>query len=208
MRPRFHYYGLLIDGFLANDPNSETCFGWGQPTSGLEVPDPKLDFYDAKDVPHGELRVVWYHSKITGLPRPAYVYTPPDYDRDSQRRFPVLYLQHGAGESERAWSAQGRVNFIFDTLLAAGRVNPMLIVMDNGYATRNNGAQSKANPPADFASVVTQELIPFIDSRYRTGKSREHRAVAGLSMGAMQALRVGLAHSDLFSAIGWFSLVG
>src|SRR4051812_36312293 len=134
MRPGFHYYGVLIDGFLANDPNSETFFGWGQPTSGIEVPDPKLDFYDAKDVPHGELRAIWYQSKVTGRIRRAYVYTPPDYDHDLKRRFPVLYLQHGAGESERAWSLQGRVNFILDNLLVAQRVRPMLVVMDNGYA--------------------------------------------------------------------------
>lgn len=204
VRPGFHYYDLTIDGFRCNDPNSETFFGWGQQTSGLEVPDPKLDFYDAKDVPHGEVRAVWYRSKATGLMRRAFVYTPPGYDADNQRRYPVLYLQHGAGESERGWSTQGRVNFIVDNLIAAGKAKPMIIVMDNGYAARP-GATGRPGAAEDFAQVITLDLVPLIDGRYRTLAGRENRAIAGLSMGAMQALRVGLRHPELFSVIGWFS---
>jgi enterochelin esterase family protein len=206
VRPGFHYYELVIDGFRCNDPNSETFFGWAQETSGLEVPDPKLDFYDAKDVPHGEVRALWYHSKVTGQPRRAFVYTPPDYDREPGRRYPVLYLQHGAGESERAWSTQGRANFILDNLLAARQALPMLVVMDNGYATRaGGGAQERTDRAQDFGDVVVTDLVPLVDARYRTLADCHHRAIAGLSMGAMQALRVGLKHPDLFSAIGGFS---
>jgi enterochelin esterase family protein len=205
VRPGFHYYGILIDGFAANDPNSETFFGWGQPTSGLEVPDATLDFYDAKDVPHGEVRALWYPSKVTGRLRRAFVYTPAIYDREAQRRFPVLYLQHGAGESERAWTTQGRVNFILDNLLASGPTPPMLVVMDNGYATRSDPPKEKAAWAEDFGAVVVGDLIPLVDARYRTLTNRDHRAIAGLSMGAMQALRVGLKHPELFAFIGWFS---
>src|SRR5262249_45047266 len=132
VRPGFHYYELVADGFRCPDPNSETFFGWGQQTSGLEVPDPALHFYEARDVPHGEVRGVYYPSKVTEQLRRAFVYTPPGYET-SGKRYPVLYLQHGAGESERAWSMQGRANFILDNLLAEGEALPMLVVMDHGY---------------------------------------------------------------------------
>jgi hypothetical protein len=88
--PGFHYYWLVVDGVAVNDPGSETYFGYGRPTSGVEVPEPGVDFYDAKDVPHGEVRALWYHSKVTGSPRRAFVYTPPGYDKDAGRRYPVL----------------------------------------------------------------------------------------------------------------------
>jgi enterochelin esterase-like enzyme len=204
-RPGFHYYELLVDGVRVNDPASETFFGWGRQTSGLEVPDPSLDFYTAKDVPHGDVRAVWYSSRVTGRPRRAYVYTPPEYDAAPARRYPVLYLQHGAGESERAWSAQGRVGFILDNLLAARQAQPMLVVMDNGYATPKGAPPGPTDRFSAFEQVLVGELIPLIDSRYRTQADREHRALAGLSMGAMQALRIGLKHPELFGSIGWFS---
>src|SRR5215469_533312 len=133
--PGFHYYWLVVDGVAVNDPGSETFFGYGKPTSGVEVPEKGVDFYDAKDVPHGEVRAFWYHSRVTGKPRRAFVYTPPGYDA-GKGRYPVLYLQHGAGEDERGWTTQGRANFILDNLIAAGRARPMLVVMDRGYATR------------------------------------------------------------------------
>lgn len=206
IRPGFHYYELIVDGWRGNDPASETYFGWGRPTSGLEVPDPKLDFYDVKDVPHGEVRIVWYRSQVTGTTRRAFVCTPPGYDRLTDRRYPVLYLQHGAGESERAWTSQGRANFILDNLLAAGRAKPMIVVMENGYAVR-----AGASPTGDsrgnegFADLVVRDLVPFIDATYRTLTDREHRAIGGLSMGAGQALKIGLNHLDLFASIGTLS---
>jgi len=205
VRPGFHYYELIIDGFRCNDPNSATFFGWGQHTSGIEVPDPAADFSAAKDVPHGEIRTMWYRSTVTGQLRRAIIYTPPDYDRDAQKRYPVLYLQHGAGESELAWSMQGRLNFIMDNLLADGRALPMLVVMDNGYATPVAAAADRIANAEAFGEVVARDLIPAVDARYRTVANRDGRAIAGLSMGAMQALRVALKHPHLFSAIGWFS---
>lgn len=195
-RPGFHYYTLLIDGFPANDPGSETYFGWAKQTSGLEVPDKTLDFYDVKEVPHGDVRVHMYRSKTTSAWRRAFVYTPPGYDANTRTRYPVLYLQHGAGESERGWTAQGRANFILDNLIASRRAVPMIVVMDNGYAGRGNAA---------FSEVVVNDLIPNIDASYRTLTDRNHRAIAGLSMGAGQAMQTGFAHLDLFSYIGAFS---
>jgi enterochelin esterase family protein len=101
--PGFHYYWFQVDGFACN-VETQTFFGWNKECSGIEVPDESLDFYDVKDVPHGEVRAHWYYSKVTGMWRRAMVYTPPDYDKDVQTRYPVLYLQHGAGESERGWT--------------------------------------------------------------------------------------------------------
>ena len=129
--PGFHYYWLIVDGFQCNDPGSETYFGWNRPTSGIEAPD-KVDFYDAKQVPHGDVRSHWHFSKTTGKWRRANVYTPPGYDTSGRQRYPVLYLQHGSGENETSWAKQGRVNFILDNLIAANRAVPMIVVMENG----------------------------------------------------------------------------
>ncbi len=130
--PGFHYYTLSVDGVEINDPASDTFFGTGKPTSGIEIPESGVDFYHAKDVPHGEVRSRWYKSKVTGQARHIMVYTPPDYDTDSRKRYPVLYLQHGGGEDETGWSKQGHVNFILDNLIAAGKAKPMIVVMEKG----------------------------------------------------------------------------
>ena len=206
VRPGFHYYELIIDGWRGNDPASESYFGWGQPTSGLEVPDSDLDFYAAKDVPHGEVRIRWYHSQVTGTMRRAFVYTPPDYDGKPNEHYPVLYLQHGAGESERAWTFQGQANFILDNLIAAGKAKPMIIVMENGYATKSGGTSATgARGNEAFGELVVRDLIPLIDSSYRTIADRNQRAIAGLSMGAGQALQIGLGNLKLFAYIAAFS---
>ncbi len=206
VQPGFHYYWLLIDGVPANDPNSETFFGWARQSSGIDVPDPALDFYEPKDVPHGDVRIHWYRSKVTGQMRRAFVYTPPSYDANPRERFPVLYLQHGSGESERGWTAQGRANFILDNLIAAGKARPMIIVMESGYAAKPGQAAPRGNEA--FGDVVIGDLIPEIDARYRTKTGRAHRALAGLSMGGGQAMQVGLANLDKFAYIGSFSGAG
>jgi enterochelin esterase-like enzyme len=207
--PGFHYYWFLVDGVAVNDPGSETYFGYGKETGGIEVPEKGVDFYDIKDVPHGEVRALWYHSKVTGGWRRAYVYTPPDYDANASTRYPVLYLQHGAGEDERGWSTQGRMNFIMDNLFAAKKARPMLVVMDKGYATKAGVAETGRGGPLSgtdaFGDVFLKDLIPTIDAKYRTLADREHRAMVGLSMGGMQTLQIGLTHLDTFSYLGSFS---
>jgi enterochelin esterase family protein len=222
--PGFHYYAISVDGFVSNDPGSRTFFAARQEVSGLEVPAPESDFFAAKDVPHGTVRTQWYRSKITGELRRIFVYTPPGYDRDVSR-YPVLYLQHGFGEDEAAWSDQGHENFILDNLIAAHKAKPMIIVNENGMigvhfqplAPDRSGSSS--NPPSSravsryfmderynlFEQIVSTELIPFIDTHFRTIPDRNHRALAGLSMGGAQALRIGLNHLDQFGYIGAFS---
>jgi enterochelin esterase-like enzyme len=210
--PGFHYYTFSLDGVRINDPASDTFFGTGRPTSGIEILEKGVDFYHPREVPHGEVRSRWYHSKVTGKTRHVMVYTPPGYDTDPKNRYPVLYLQHGGGEDETGWTRQGYMNFILDNLIAAGKAKPMIVVMEKGYATRAGapavpGGKGKFDFSV-FEDVVLKDLIPLIDSTYRTIPQRDQRAIAGLSMGAGQALRIGLAHLDTFSAIGAFSGVG
>lgn len=208
--PGFHYYRVFIDGAELNDPASQTFYGTGKDASGIEVPETNVDYYQPKDVPHGDVRERWYLSKTTGAWRRVYVYAPPGYDTDRDARYPVLYLQHGSGEDERGWSNQGRMAFIMDNLIAERKAVPMLVVMEKGYATRA-GEVPGANPGRGFGAfedVVTKDLIPYIDATYRTMADREHRALAGLSMGGFQAYSIGLNHLDLFSSIGGFSGAG
>jgi enterochelin esterase-like enzyme len=134
--PGFHYYYLVVDGVTVSDPGSESFFGVGKQSSGIEIPEKGVDYYEAKDVPRGEVRSRWYFSKITNAWRRCYVYTPPGYDENTRMRYPVLYLQHGSGEDERGWSIQGRVDFILDNLIAAKKAKPMIVVMDKGYARK------------------------------------------------------------------------
>jgi enterochelin esterase family protein len=218
--PGFHYYTLMIDGAEVTDLNSHAFFGGGKDASGIEVPEPGTTFYSIQDVPHGQIREIWYHSKVTGTWRHALVYTPPNYDVQTNMRYPVLYLQHGGGEDETGWTKQGHANFILDNLIAAGSCRPMIIVMAYGYARRaGKPAPDLTGKPfgspemmramqemaAAFEDDMTQVLIPYIDSNFRTIPDRDHRAMAGLSMGGGQTFQVTMNHLDLFSYIGGFS---
>ena len=213
--PGFHYYWFVLDGVSVNDPASETYFGYGKETSGIEVPEAGADFYAIRDVPHGEVREKRYWSKTTGKWRRALVYTPAEYDQRPKTRYPVLILQHGSGEDETGWTRQGKAQFILDNLIATGKARPLIVVMDRGYAVRAGAAAGQLGPDTSlqdiqnafgaFEDVVIHDLIPAIDGAYRTIPDREHRAMAGLSMGGMQALFVTLRHLDKFAYIGSLS---
>lgn len=211
--PGFHYYWFIVDGVRVNDPGSDTYHGYGRPTGGIEIPVAGEDFFMPGNVPHGDVREHWYHSGITGKWRRAFVYTPPDYDKFPEKRYPVLYLLHGAGENERGWSKQGHMGFIMDNLIEDNMAVPMIVVMDNGYATAKDAVNSPAAPRTTDRSrmaetleqVYIREIIPETDSYYRTKPSRENRAMAGLSMGGMQTMLIGMNHLELFSYYGFFS---
>ena len=205
--PGFHYYWFTVDGLRVNDPGSYAWFGWARETSGIEVPEAGADYYAAReDVPHGAVRAQWYRSKITGKWRRAFVYTPPGYD-EGRTRYPVLYLQHGAGENERGWMEQGRANFILDNLIAAKKARPMILVVDTGYASYAGAivGTNRSAATAAFEEVMLKELIPMIDATFRTKASRENRAMAGLSMGSGQTLNLTLRRLDKFAWIGGMS---
>lgn len=202
----FHYYQLNIDGASVPDPGSKYFYGAGRWGSGIEIPAPDQDFYALKDVPHGTVNEKLYFSKITGLWRRCFVYTPPCYGKETKTHFPVLYLQHGSFEDETGWSAQGKANLILDNLIAESKAVPMIIVMDNGYASKPIvDPNNKASWNSAFEEVMIHEVIPMIDSSYRTIANRENRAMAGLSMGANQTIRLTMNNLDKFSYIGGFS---
>jgi len=221
--PGLHYYMLNVDGAEVADLGSHAFFGGGKHASAIEVPEAGSTYYSIQPVPHGQVREIWYDSKVTGTSRHALVYLPPGYDEQVKRRYPVLYLQHGGGEDETGWIRQGRANFILDNLIAAGSTQPMIVVMAYGYARRAGqpapdltgkppGSPERAKAMLDMASAfeadVTEALIPFVDSTFRTMADRDHRAMAGLSMGGMQTFHVTLNHLDVFSYIGGFSGAG
>jgi enterochelin esterase-like enzyme len=201
----FHYYQLVIDGAFVPDPGSRYFYGAGRWGSGVEVPAVDQDFYALKDVPHGLVSENLYFSKLTNAWRRCFVYTPPAYQTNTKERYPVLYLQHGSGEDETGWAVQGKANLILDNLIAEGKAVPMIIVMDNGYALKPQDPGNTARPFSVFEDVMVQEIIPMIDGKFRTKTGREHRAIAGLSMGANQTIRIIMNHLDKFSAIGGFS---
>ncbi len=221
--PGFHYYTLIIDGAEVSDPNSHAFFGGGKDASGIEIPEPGTTFYSPQDVPHGQVREIWYNSKVTGGWRHALVYLPPNYDTQTKVRYPVFYLQHGGGEDETGWIRQGHANFILDNLIAAGSCKPMILVMAYGYARRaGQPAPDLTGKPfgspemmkamqdmtAAFEDDLTQVLVPYVDSHFRTIANRDNRAMAGLSMGGMQTFQVTFDHLDMFSYIGGFSGAG
>ncbi len=207
IEPGFHYYAFRVDGVMVFDSGSQAFFGASRHGSGIEVPEPGVDFYTIKDVPHGDLRAKWYFSKVTNSWRRLFVYTPPGYDNQPDQRFPALYLQHGGGEDETGWANQGRTDIILDNLIAAGRARPMLVVIANGNLPREPGVTAlySREGMTGFARELLENIVPFIEANFRVQPDAKHRALAGLSMGGGQSFFVGLANTDTFSAVGAFS---
>ena len=201
----FHYYNVNIDGGKFNDPGALNFYGSVRWESGIEIPAHDQDFYAQKDVPHGRVQQILFLSKSTNTSRRAFVYTPPDYDKNQNTKYPVLYLQHGWGEDETAWTNQGRANLIMDNLIAAGKIKPFIIVMTYGMTNeiRFGGIRDFKIEP--FQTVLKDELIPYIDANFRTFANQPNRAMAGLSMGGMETRMITLANPDVFSHVALFS---
>jgi len=200
--PGFHYYSLVIDGLAVADPASQTFYGMGRMASGIEIPYEGEDYCALTDVPHGEIRIKSYYSTVLAKWRQFYIYTPPGYDVNLNERYPVLYILHGGGEDERGWAAQGKTNLILDNLIAAGKAKPMLVVMPDG----NVGVPGFGeNSLRIFEAELKQCIIPFVERAYRAKTDSKNRALAGLSMGGIQTLYVGLNNTELFSWLGVFS---
>jgi enterochelin esterase-like enzyme len=223
--PGFHYYTLEIDDVQVSDPASETFFGVGRMFSCIEIPAPDQDFYTVKDVPHGDIRTKWYYSKTTQEWRKFYMYCPPGYDNDLNKKYPVLYIQHGGGEDQRGWAVQGMTDIILDNMIAEGKAKPMIVVMETSAARKpgevapqprpappvaGQGNQPAARPRMAFSfntyqEVMLNDLIPFIDKNFRTLPDGANRAMAGLSMGGMVTTQVTFSNLDKFAYIGCFS---
>lgn len=204
----FHYYHLTVDGGTFNDPGTLNFYGSTRWESGIEIPAHDADFYALKNVPHGNVSQVLFPSPSTQTQRRAFVYTPPGYDKNQSERYPVLYLQHGWGEDETAWTNQGHANLIMDNLIAAGKTRPFIIVMTYGMTNDIKPGAPGGLAAFDikpFQTVLIDELIPYIDSHFRTLADRDHRAMAGLSMGGFETKTITFKNLDTFAYIGLFS---
>ncbi len=201
----FHYYHLTVDGGTFNDPGTLNFYGSIRWESGIEIPAHDQDFYALKNVPHGKVQQILFPSKSTNTSMRAFVYTPPDYDKDQSKRYPVLYLQHGWGEDETAWTNQGRANLIMDNLLAEGKCKPFIIVNAYGMTNDVKMGQMALFKIEPFQTVLIDELIPYIDTNFRTIADQQHRGMTGLSMGGMETQAITLANLNVFSHIGLFS---
>jgi enterochelin esterase-like enzyme len=241
----FHYYHLIVDGGVLNDPGTGNFYGSQRWESGVEIPAKDQDFYALKNVPHGHVQQVLFPSKSTNTSRAANVYTPPGYEKGNTK-YPVLYLQHGWGENETSWVIQGKTGLIMDNMIAEGRIKPFIVVMTYGMTntgSRPGGGPRPAAPAAGaarpaggtppprpagggmgaagvvpngvtageptgvgaFQTVLIDELIPYVDSHFRTVASRDGRAMAGLSMGGFETHTITLAKPEVFGYWGLLS---
>ena len=227
----FHYYQLNIDGASVPDPNSLYYYGASRWGSGIEIPSADQDFWQVKNVPQGSMSEVFYWSTYTEKMRRCHVYLPAEYFTNPNKKFPVLYLQHGMGENEYGWADQGHTAQIMDNLIAEGKAVPCIIVMDNGLNTqrpgeqggfgfggpRPQGGQRPQGGPRrggfggfggfseGFKNVLFNDIIPMVEKNYRVIADPQHRAYAGLSMGGMQAREITLANPEKFAYVGSFS---
>ena len=227
----FHYYQLNIDGASVPDPGSKYYYGASRWGSGIDVPAKDEEFYTVKNVPQGSVNEVYYWSTVTEKMRHGYIYLPAEYYSNPTKKFPVLYLQHGMGENETGWSAQGKTGIIMDNLIAEGKAVPFIVYMDNGLDVRRpgdpapgqggfggfggprpQGGPGQGGPRRGgfggfnaFQDVLIKDIIPMVEGKYRVIADTEHRAMAGLSMGGMQTHSITLANPTTFAYVGMFS---
>jgi len=205
VEPEIYNYNFTIDGVRTIDPGNPSVKSGSTPSTIQSILTVRGDgpaFYEGRVVPHGEIHTNWYHSKSLDSLRRLTVYTPPGYDLNTQTRYPVLYLFHGANADETAWTRLGNVNLILDNLLAAGKAKPFLVVMPFGYGVPPG---TGGDNTAQFSRDLLEDVIPFVQAKYRAYTDRDRRAIAGLSMGGGQSLTIGLNHLDLFSYVAGFS---
>jgi GH35 family endo-1,4-beta-xylanase/enterochelin esterase-like enzyme len=201
----FHYYHLNVDGGVVNDPGAMNYFGSTRWESGIEIPAHDQDFYAMKNVPHGNVQQVLFWSESTKTTRRAFVYTPPLYGKNKKQKYPVLYLQHGWGEDETAWSNQGHANLIMDNLIAEGKAEPFIIVMTYGMTNEVRFGGLREFTAEAFEKVLVDELVPYIDANFQTRADKTYRAMAGLSMGAFETKLITLRRPEMFNYYGLMS---
>lgn len=201
----FHYYAILIDSVPVMDRNTEAFFGSNWESSGIEIPEgPEGDYYRFnKAIPHGQVRSLYYWSEINGMERHVNVYVPAEYEKNATKKYPVLYLLHGWGEDENGWSNQGHTANIMDGLINAGKAVPMIVVMDCGDIKTNSDVRKASTP--DVTQIYIKDLMPFIETTFRTNNDRQSRAMAGLSRGGFQTTQTVFANLDKFAWMGTFS---
>jgi len=198
----FHYYSLIVDGVSVADPASESFYGMSRMASGIEVPFKGDSYYEFRNVPHGDIRIKNYYSTVTNSWRNFYMYTPPGYDQNTNEKYPVLYIMHGGGEDQRGWATQGKTDLIIDNLIAEKKAVPMIVIMVDGNLPAGNFGEEGLKL---FEKEMKQSIIPFVEKNYRVKTDAQSRALAGLSMGGIQTLYMGLFNTDMFAYLGVFS---
>ena len=201
----FHYYSLLIDGVAVADPASESFYGMGRMASGIEIPFSGGAYYALRNVPHGDIRIKKYFSRVTNSWRQFYIYTPPAYDSAINVSYPVLYILHGGGEDERGWATQGKTDLILDNLIAAQKAKPMLVVMMDGNLSSGGIAGFGERSLQLFERELKEAVMPVVEKNYRIAKGSANTALAGLSMGGLQTLHAGVRNTGMFAYLGVFS---
>jgi len=201
----FHYYAILIDSVAVMDRNTEAFFGSNWESSGIEIPEgPEGDYYRFnKNIPHGQVRSLYYWSEINGMERHCNVYVPAEYESNTDKKYPVMYLLHGWGEDETGWSNQGHMANIMDGLIQSGKAVPMIVVMDCGDIKTNSDVRKASTN--DVTQIYIKDLMPFIEKTFRTKNDRQNRAMAGLSRGGFQTTQTVFANMDKFAWMGTFS---
>lgn len=193
---------LLVDGNETMSPFLPIGYGSNRAIHYLDIyeDDPMARY----DIPHGTVLSEYFDSKVTQRMEEIMIYLPPSYFLNENKRFPVLYLQHGHGENEKTWLKLGKVNFIYDELIADKKVEPAIVVMCNGMYIKETDEGINLDI-TKLEDLLTKEIIPFIDNKWRTKKEKDYRAIAGLSMGSLQASRIAFKNNELFSQVGLFS---
>jgi len=210
LRPQIYSYTFLVDGVRTLDPaNPQLKLGRVATASSVEVPGTPAMPWEMRDVPHGAITTLTYHSTAAGDQRRVTIYTPPGYRPDQATKLPVLYLLHGNGETESGWVHYGRAHLIADSLLAEGRMQPMLIVMPKGHTYPPGEKPTPGVRPTNvFPADLLGTIVPLVEQTFRVRTDQPGRAIMGLSMGGAQSLSIGLGHLDRFSHVGVFSAGG
>ena len=205
----FHFVNFYVDGTRALNPYMPYGYGYSRVMNFFELPDKYSDFYlFHDDIPHGSVRMNYFYSETVGDWRTCWVYTPPKYEQNRDKRYPVFYLQHGGGEAESCWIWQGKINNIMDNLLADGQCEEMIVVLNCGYVYRKDG-EIGSNPVASpVEDLIANDCVPFIDKKYRTIADRHHRAVSGFSMGGGQTMNTVIKYPEVFANAGVLSAPG
>ncbi len=204
IRKGIQYVQLLVDGTEFLTPMLPITYGYSRPYNYVALHTKEDDFFRIKNVPHGSVRREYFFSQVTGEWESCMVYTPYVYEKETERVFPVLYLQHGHGENEIGWTASGKVHFILDNLIAEGKAVPFVVVMCNGMVQTVEEGRRIVNFRL-LEKQLFQDVMPFVEEKFRVGRTKEMRAMAGLSMGSMQTSMIGLTHPESFCALGIFS---
>ena len=207
--PGAYRYMFNVDGVSVIDPRNPTTSASNDNTWSL-VYVPGADFMDTKDVPHGAVAAVTYYSTTLHQFRRMHIYTPPGYEL-GKGKFPVLYLLHGSGDCDDSWTSVGRAGFILDNLIASKKAKPMVVVMPAGHIrsldfTPHDGGAVAARPQGGgFVEDFLNDILPYAEKNYRIYADRQHRAIAGLSMGGEQSLKIALPHMEKFAYVGVYS---